>query len=476
MRHPVAVLIGLSISLSPISLRAEDASEADPAYYHDGELFGSLRSADPLPLYDSDPQQLWNRLNAAISIRESLLPSKRGGTPIRRIEGGDRIEFLGWPGSTYWDEPATVDGIAALLKEFSEQHGEQLIDDPLKKVILQRDLWTVFDYYMSRNIDRRGDLETRRRRNALCRQLAEAIRAVALPAEQLANLPDNYALAVESGHFPATHEFDPARNYLPPQLLTDRQEWPELDFHQPQRHEDIERRFVFLHMRAFRGRSYFRVFYRFPEGRGQLEQYLKDLDENWVDWRFAALNGHLRLKPETPQIPPGTEVALVQFLIALDPELNLVPTKLVETVRLAVYKSVNGESDPTTNTNYGVNVEKFTLKRRLAFDGMKNGGLEREPDHLPVYRILFESENAVDWGPRGRFFELANDCRLCHAGSGLTGVHTIPSLVNSGSSDSAAQPGIVHTIPADAVSPHPARTVKWKSSDETYRRLLEVFE
>jgi len=93
-----------------------------------------------------------------------------------------------------------------------------------------------------------------------------------------------------------------------------------------------------------------------------------------------------------------------------------------------------------------------------------------------VYRILFESENAVDWGPRGRYFELANDCRLCHAGSGLSGVHTIPSLVNSGSSDSAAQPGIVHTIPADAPSPHPARTVKWKRSDEAYRRLVECLE
>ena len=49
--------------------------------------------------------------------------------------------------------------------------------------------------------------------------------------------------------------------------VTDRDEWPELDFHQPKLHEDIERRFVFLHTRAFRGRSYFRVFYRFPEGR-----------------------------------------------------------------------------------------------------------------------------------------------------------------------------------------------------------------
>lgn len=482
MRALLPIATALWIGLLSTSIGAADAPDADPAYYHVGELAGSLRTADPLPLYDADPQHLWNRLYAAISIRESVLPSKRGGEPIRRIEGGDRIEFLGWAGTTYWDEPETVARISSLLDELLEQSAlaepvaPAAEGDRLKRVMLQRDLWTLFDYYMQRNIDRRGDLETRRRRTGLCGKLAQAIRALALPDATLAALPDNYAAAIASGQFDATHENDPARNYLPPRLLTDRQEWPELEFHRPERHEDIERRFVFLHMLAFRGRSYFRVFYRFPEGRAQLEAYLQDLDENWVDWRFASLNGFIRLKPDTPQIPAGTEVALVQFLIALDPDLKPVPTNIVETVRVAVYKSVNGENDPTTNTGYGVNVAKYMLKRRLAFDGLTHGGLEREPDNLPVYRILFESENAVDWGPRGRYFELANDCRLCHAGSGLTGVHTIPSLVNSGSSDSAAQPGIVHTIPADAPSPHAARTVKWKTAHETYRRLVEFCE
>ncbi|MSR60621.1 MAG: hypothetical protein EXS05_23780 [Planctomycetaceae bacterium] len=107
---------------------------------------------------------------------------------------------------------------------------------------------------------------------------------------------------------------------------------------------------------------------------------------------------------------------------------------------------------------------------------MKFGGLHREPDDLPVYRVIFESENAIDWGPRGRFFELAADCRSCHSDRGQTGVHAIPSLVNSGGIDSGAQLGIVHTLAAGAPSPHPARTVKWKTSDETYRRLIEFFE
>ncbi len=467
-----AVLVGMA--LHPLS--AAEPEDPDPAYYHTGELAGSLRSLDPLPLFDADPQQLWNRLFAAVAIRQSNLPSKRGGTAMPRVEGGDTIEFLAWPGTTYWDEPATVAPLEGLLDQFLDQHGEQLSTDPLRRVMLQRDLWAAFDFLIGQNIVRRGDLQVRQRRTQLCRRLALVMQALALPAETLAKLPDNYALAVQSGRFSPTHEFDPRRDYLPPRILSDAEEWQELDFYQPKLSEDIERRFVFLHTYAFRGRSYFRVFYRFPEGRRQLEDYLQQVDAVGIDWRASGQHGSMTLKSDAPQIPAGTEVALLQFLIALDPNLKPVPTSLVESVRVIVHKGVDGKRDPTTNTGLGMNVAKYTLKRRLAFDGMKFGGLHREPDDLPVYRLLFESENAGDWGPRGRFFELAAECRSCHAGNGQSGVHSIPSLVNSGGIHSGAQLGVVHTLAAGTPSPHPARTVKWKTADETYRRLIEFLE
>jgi hypothetical protein len=479
--HDVRIVRMLAWSLLLVESASGLASAAefddrDPAYYHTGELAGSLRSADPLPLYDVDPQHLWNRLFAVISIRRSELPSSRGGDPVARIEGGDTIDFLAWPGTSYWDEPATVTSLEQLLDEFLEQKGEQLSGGPLRRVMLQRDLWAVFDFLISQNISRRGDLETRKRRTGLCRKLAHVMRALSLSAETLAELPDNYPLAIQSGRFSPAHGFDPQRDYLPPGLFSSTDEWQELDFYQPKLSEDIERRFVFLHTRAFRGRSYFRVFYRFPEGRPQLEEYLRQVDAVGVDWRASGQHGSLFLKPDVPQIPAGTEVALLQYLIALDQNLQLVPTSLVESVRVNVFKNVDGAADPSTNTGLGFNVSKYTLKRRRAFDDMKFGGLQREPDDLPVYRVIFESTNARDWGPRGRYFTLATECRSCHAGRGLSGVHAIPSLVNSGGIDSGAQIGVVHTLPTGAASPHPARTVKWKSTDESYRRLMEFLE
>ena len=464
--------------LTPSPIPAADLEEQDPAYYHTGPLAGSLRSNDPLPLFDADPQHLWNRLFAAVTIRSSLLPSVRGGPPVARIEGGDRIEFFGWGGTTYWDESANVAQLERHLDQFLGQGGEKLSTDPLKRVLLQHDLWTLFDFLMVRHIARRGDLETRHRRNELCRKLARAIQSLALPPETLAKLPDNYSLAIQSGRFAATHDFDPKRDYLPPRLLSGDDEWQELDFYQARRSEDVERRYVFLHMRAFQGRSYFRVFCRFPKGRPQLENYLRELDSRGIDWRASAQHGSIALTPDAPELPAGTEVALLQFLIALDTNLQLVPTSLVESVRLLIFKSVDGSADSTTNLQNGVNAAKYTLKRRLALadGGMQHGGLHREPDDLPVYRVLFESELARDWGSRGRYFRLTADCRSCHSGAGQTGVQMIGSVINTASIDSGAALGVSHTLPAGAPSPHPARTVKWKTAEETYRRLVEFLE
>jgi hypothetical protein len=474
----LVVCWALSSQLSASRIAAAEFDELDPAYYHTGELAGSLRSTEPLPLFDADPQHLWNRLFAAVTIRSSLLPSVKGGPAVARIEGGDRIEFFGWGGTTYWDEPANLAQIEGLLDQFLEHGGEKLSTVPLKRALLQHDLWTLFDFLMIRHIDRRGDSELRHRRHELCRKLACVIQALALPAETLTRLPDNYALAVQSGHFAATHDFDPKREYLPPRILSADDEWQELDFYQARRSEDVERRYVFLHMRAFQGRSYFRVFCRFPKGRPQFEDYLKELDARGIDWRASAQHGSIMLNPDAPELPAGTEVSLLQFLIALDTNLQLVPTSIVESVRLLIFKSTDGGADSSTNMGNGVNAAKYTLKRRLALadGGMRHGGLHREPDDLPVYRVLFENEAAPDWGSRGRYFPLTADCRSCHSGAGQAGIQMIGSVVNTASVDSGAAMGVSHTLPAGAPSPHPARTVKWKTTEETYRRLLEFVE
>src|SRR5262249_7704944 len=157
----LTVAVGAVSSVSP----AADPQALDPAHYHEGELAGSLKSADPLPLYDAESTSLVNRLFAAFYIRNSEIPTKRGGTPVSRIEGGDAIDFLAGPGRDYWSDPETCRRLSALLDECLADRARVRPADPLKRAMLQRDLWAVFDYYAGRNIARQGDRATRERRN-----------------------------------------------------------------------------------------------------------------------------------------------------------------------------------------------------------------------------------------------------------------------------------------------------------------------
>ena len=99
--------------------------------------------------------------------------------------------------------------------------------------------------------------------------LAKCIQRLTLSATEMAELPDTYALAIQFGAFATRHDFVAERNYLPPGLLTQSDEWVEVDFHQPNLHEDLSDRFVTLHAQSLQGRSCYRIFYRF---RRMLEQ------------------------------------------------------------------------------------------------------------------------------------------------------------------------------------------------------------
>jgi hypothetical protein len=459
---------------SSASLIAVEPASLDPAYYHEGELAGSLKSDAPLALYDADPESLANRVFAAFYIRTSDIPSHRGGAPVHRIEGGDVIDFLAWGGSDYWSAAETCQRLSSLLDECLAAPARLRPNDPLRRALLQRDLWAPFDFFVSANIARSGDKATRQRRDEICRKLAAVLRTLTLSQSEIESLPDTYALAVKSGQFAAQHAFDPKVDYLPPNLLTDRHQWQEIDFFRPSDiHEDIQERFVTLHTRNYKGRSYFRVFYRFPGGPEALATYLAYIDAEGIDWKRDAHRGFISIKSGVRQIPVGTEVALVQFMMTLDDQLRPTPTPIVESVRLRVFCNVDGTADPPTNTKVGMNVAEYTLKRRLLFDGLKQGGLAREADDQPLYRVIFMGDRAPDWGDVGRSLTLAEDCRRCHTGAGQVGVQTMFSLVHQGGVDAGAQLGVAHAIPPDAPSPRGARAAVWKSRHETYRRLLD---
>jgi hypothetical protein len=90
----------------------------------------------------------------------------------------------------------------------------------VKRAVLQRDVWAVFDWSASREPERSGDPSYEREKRELQIRLAEVLRRSALTAKQIESLPDNDAQELNSGEF--AKEYDPAhsdRAFLPPGLV-----------------------------------------------------------------------------------------------------------------------------------------------------------------------------------------------------------------------------------------------------------------
>ena len=496
------------------------ATSAQPGWYHtSGPLRGSLRSDAPLPLYNPDPAHLWNRLFAVFYIRPSEMPSRPEyprdstkldewdrklrdgklppGPVVKRFEGGDTMSLLAWPLTRHYSEPATFARADKLLEEFISTHGERLIVDPLKRAFLQRDLWAVFDHLIGQNIARFGDgdlirrgaldremyesqpeqaflddPEALRRREVVCRKLAAIIRRLALPKAAIEALPDTYAVAVRSEHFVSRHDFDGQSNYLPPGLLTQPEEWVEIDTSPEPLNFRVREGQIDYVAWSIRGRSYYRIFWRFPGERKAVEAYLKYLREEGIDWEKTARNGRVLLKPDARQIPVGTEAAIVQFMILLDDRLVPVPTRLVESVRLSVYKNVAGTPDPETNTGLGMIGRVYVAQRRLLFNNLAQGGLARIPDDAPIYQVLLSGYK--DWGHFGRQQSLIQTCVHCHMHWKETrGVFSLLSIFCF--APNGAMPGIVIPMGYGDIPtlPRSQRIARWKQRQEDYLRLVE---
>src|SRR4051812_27570315 len=91
----------------------------------------TVKAPSGRPIYHADPEHLWNRLHLALFVRVG---------PEGRSYGRDRLEPLLWRGSKHLLERQSHKRVLALLGEFLKAAGEGLVDDPLKRAVLQRDL------------------------------------------------------------------------------------------------------------------------------------------------------------------------------------------------------------------------------------------------------------------------------------------------------------------------------------------------
>jgi hypothetical protein len=365
-------------------------------------------------LYDANPDHLWNRLHHALLVRTA---------PTGEEFGQDTIDPLLWTNTRHLlDEPSHKQAIA-ILDEFITAHGERLISDPLKRAVLQRDLWAVFDWSAEDGIE--GDPFARQRRELQAR-LAEVIRRVALSKEKIETLPDTYAAAIQAHRFPGAFDPDRPEPLLPADLYDPKGPWISLA-------HPGDGVVAPVHVRDFDARSIFDVFLRLPDGRKAGLDYLRSLNDvqpkvvpatNSSSARKSRLEytPDLMLNPKVPQFPAGTQVALVRRALLVDRDGQLRPTHLIESVQLRVYREI-ADAERRTNPKEQAFFEfRFSRRAMLADPSRALNALSENSKDVEFVKFQtmgidpFEADN--DRERRYTASAMAT-CVSCHAQAGV---------------------------------------------------------
>ncbi len=416
--------------------------------------------AGPVAIYDPDPSHIWNRLHATLYVREDL-----PGTELLP----DALDPPLWRHTKYLLAQPSHQKALRVLDEFLQTHAENLIHDPVKRALLQRDLWAVFDWSVEVSSGYEGGYEKERRELQV--RLADVLRRLALTSEEIRSLPDNYAQAVASGKF--AKEYDPdhrERAFLPPDLFEPQGPWVELEG------KGKLLPVAELHESFFSGRSSFLVFLRLPGGRKATFDYLKTLwnsaSSALPSSRFSAVDEAPKL--DLPQLPAGTQVVLLRQMTLFDNQGKLFATPLTESVQTRVYRSVTPSSAPAVGMDQmvatsGQDSYAIQLSRPLLFAN-EAGGLRAVPSDEREFALFGGS--GPDEGSPNRYTSLSayppvvKGCVMCHREVGIQSLSIRGRLLKPNY--------LQQDVPAEPSGPRwwqDARVLSWKDGQEDWRQL-----
>lgn len=286
--------------------------------------------------YADDPDHPWNRLHEALFVRTDQQGMRRVHTVDPLLYGGGRHLLEGEP------HRRAIEALDAFLAP-----GAAWIDEPARRLMLQRDLWAAFDYLAWYPDDWVNQSRDEAAAIALRGRLAKAIGRLALDAKQIESLGDNYALAAKGKEFAADHDRGAAeRPFLPADLFDENGPWVRF-------HASSATLMTKQHFDACKGRAAHVVFLRLPGGKAATEKYLEELSSDPVK-----------------QFPEGTMVAMVRRALAITPQGKMVVTPITELVQLRAYRRIPADPRANRNGDFGEqDMHEFVLDRHMWFAG-----------------------------------------------------------------------------------------------------------
>ena len=382
-------------------------------------------------IYDANPAHIWNRLYAALLVRED-----KHGTKY----GADSLDPQLWYETEHLLEGPSHARALRVLDEFLQTHAENLIGDPVKRALLQHDLWAVFDWSVQQS-SRSKRPPYDHEKQELQTRLAELLRRLELSSKEIEALPDTYAQAVASGTFGKEYEAaNRDRAFLPPDLFDWRGPWVYLNA-SPEAFNSGG--VAQAHVQALAGRSRFLVFIRLPEGRKATLAYLQTLwnfPQPWVQGPDFAADQAV-VNPDLPSFPAGTEVALVRQMTLFDNHGNLASAPITESVQIRVYRTITatpprdfGNGDQTeVARKSGQDFYEIKFSRPLLFAG-KDGGLRatgRDETEFSTFEQQGDDE-IESFSKHPEFKKMRppelQTCVSCHSGGGVRSLNSLEKL------------------------------------------------
>jgi hypothetical protein len=127
--------------------------------------------------------------------------------PDGKLYGLNEADPVYWETTQYLLKAPIHEQAIAIMDTFIRSNSAQLIKEPLRRALLQRLLWTLFDHFTPLHEDptpERQQIEAR---------LVRIMKSIALSDEEIKSLPDNYQQEVAARLYPA--DFDPANAETP---------------------------------------------------------------------------------------------------------------------------------------------------------------------------------------------------------------------------------------------------------------------
>jgi hypothetical protein len=395
-------------------------------------------------IFSSDGSHIWNRLHDCLFMRQDA-----GGSQY----GADTVDPLLWDETTHLLTGSSHDSALSCLDEFLQTHAERMERNPVKRAILQHDLWAVFDWAARNQASGGARLELESR-------LAAVIRRLALTSHEVRMLPDTYAAAVASHEFAAKYNSSkPGEPFLPADLFRSDGPWVCISAF-------LSKPTAIAH---FTGRSRFLVFMQLPGGRRPTLAYIQNL-RTFPGPPLIKEGAIQVLNLALPQFPAGTQVALVRQAVVVDTEGKLEPTLLTESIQLRVYHSVTPGSRYLNYLNGPSSRDQdffeFQMSRPRLF-ALQSGGLRAlRPGDVEYATFSTHGEDMFESADRTDKPSVVLDrCRACHSDSGI---HSVQSRIQWMNPPERAD----HNDPIDAET---VSTIQRKQQQRDFQLLQRLW-